>query len=264
VAPPQHVLEAYGAQGEPKHLGGGMGGAWRAGDLVFKPVDHHSAQAAWQADVLSSIRCEGYRVARPRRAADGGWVVDGWVASEWVDGEHEHGRWADIIAAGERFHAALADAPRPPFIDDRTDPWVIGDRVAWGELPVEDFLRVKHLERLAGARRPVDAPSQLIHGDLGGNVLFAVGFRPAIIDFSPYWRPTAYASAIVVGDALTWEGADESLLDAVAHVDEFPQFLLRALIYRTVTDRLFREDKPIRPDGTDPYLPVVDLACRLA
>ena len=52
-----------------------------------------------------------------------------------------------------------------------------------------------------------------MHGDLTGNVLFARGLPPAVIDFSPYWRPVGFASAVVVGDALLWEGADESLLD---------------------------------------------------
>ena len=84
-----------------------------------------------------------------------------------------------------------------------------------------------------------------------------------MIDFSPYWRPTAFATAVVVGDALAWEGADESLLDAVAHVDEFPQYLLRALIYRIVVDALFRAGEPGRPDAEDLFLGPVELACRL-
>jgi hypothetical protein len=103
-----------------------------------------------------------------------------------------------------------------------------------------------------------------VHGDLTGNVLFATDLPPAIIDFSPYWRPTPFASAIVVADALVWEGADASLLGAVAHIDRFEQFLLRAIIYRAVTDRLFREHESIRPDAEDPYLPAVELALRLA
>jgi uncharacterized protein (TIGR02569 family) len=118
--------------------------------------------------------------------------------------------------------------------------------------------------RLVAALRPLEAPSQLIHGDLTGNVLFDDQLAPAVIDFSPYWRPAAFASAIVVADALVWEGADDGILGAVAHLPDFAQYLLRALIYRAVTDRLFRLDEPIRPDGADPYLPAVELACRLA
>ena len=118
--------------------------------------------------------------------------------------------------------------------------------------------------RLASRLKPLTARSQLIHGDLGSNVLFDDQLPPAVIDFSPRWRPPAFASAIVVADALVWEDADESVLDAVGHIENFSQYLVRALIFRAVTDRLFHPDKPIRPDDADPYLPAVALACRLA
>jgi uncharacterized protein (TIGR02569 family) len=104
--------------------------------------------------------------------------------------------------------------------------------------------------------------SQLVHGDLTGNVLFADGLPPAVIDFSPFWRPPGYATAIVVGDALLWEGADESLLAAVSRVDDFPQLLLRALVFRAVVDALFRPGP--RPDDEDCFLAPVELACALA
>jgi hypothetical protein len=86
----------------------------------------------------------------------------------------------------------------------------------------------------------------------------------SIIDLSLYWRPTGFASAIVVADALVWEGADESILRLVNRVDQFTQLFLRALILRIIADRHFRSGKPPRPDSDDPYLPAVELACRLA
>jgi prepilin-type processing-associated H-X9-DG protein len=67
--------------------------------------------------------------------------------------------------------------------------------VAWGERDPASVLAAApaplngQLRSLLAARRPVHLPAQLIHGDLGGNVLFADGEPPAVIDFSPYWRP---------------------------------------------------------------------------
>ena len=104
----------------------------------------------------------------------------------------------------------------------------------------------------------------MIHGDLTANVLSDDRLPPAVIDLARYWRSTAFASAIVVADALVWEGAEEGILDAVSHIADFDQYLLPALIYRAVTDRLFRTDEPVRPDDADPYLPAVEFACRLA
>jgi hypothetical protein len=88
------------------------------------------------------------------------------------------------------------------------------------------------------------------------------GARPTV---SLGGRPAAFASAIVVADALVWEGADPSILSAVGHVDDLGQYLLRALIYRAVTESILGQPGSGAEGGQrDPYAQVVDLACRLA
>ncbi len=259
MRPPPHVLGAFGVVAEPEPLGGGRGTAWRCADLVLKPLDAAVEEVEWQGALFDGLHADGFRIARLRG------IADGWCGWEHVAGEHRERAWPEVIAVGERFHAAIVDVARPAFLDRRTNHWAVGERVAWGELPAAGFAHIKHLSRLAGALRPVgESGSQLVHGDLTGNVLFAAGLPPAVIDFSPYWRPVGFASAVVVGDALLWEGADESLLAAVEHVGDFPQFLLRALIFRAVVDALFRADEPPRPDGDDCFLAPVELACSLA
>ncbi|HUP54960.1 MAG TPA: aminoglycoside phosphotransferase, partial [Methylomirabilota bacterium] len=186
------------------------------------------------ADVLRTVRAPDVRLPIPRQATRGGLVIDGWTAWPYMPGEHRASRWLEVIDAGDRFHRAVADVDRPDFIAARTDPWAIGDRIAWDEASIDPYLGVPHVARLAALRRPVDARRQLIHGDLTGNVLFADDLPPAVIDFSPYWRPTAFATAIIIADAVVWEGADRSLLDAVAAVDDIDQMLVRALLYRIV------------------------------
>ncbi len=258
-APPPHVLGAFGVTAEPEPLGGGRGTAWRCGALVLKPLDTSVEELEWQGRLFGSLACDGFRVSRLLG------LHDGWCGWEHVAGEHRARAWPEVIEVGERFHAAIADVSRPAFLDRRTNHWAVGERVAWGELPARDFAHVKHVPQLVAALRPVDAnASQLVHGDLTGNVLFEDGLPPAVIDFSPYWRPTGFASAVVVGDALLWEGADKSLLTAVAHVDDFAQLLLRALIFRAVVDALFRAGEPARPDSDDCFLAPVELACSLA
>jgi uncharacterized protein (TIGR02569 family) len=225
--PPPHVLAAFGVAAEPEQLPGGRGRSWRAGPLVLKPLDWLPAELAYQAEILRTIRPDGFRVAPPLPE-----VVDGWTASPYLEGSHPPGRWQEIIAVGRRLHAALAALPRPDtLLEARDDPWATGDRVAWGEEPYSA------IDELLDALRPVDAPPQLVHGDLTGNVLFNPTLLPAIIDFAPYWRPTEYASAIVVCDALCWENGPAELADAVA-----PQLLLRAAIFRGVTSLEFGND----------------------
>lgn len=83
--------------------------------------------------------------------------------------------------------------------------------------------------------RLVNIPSQVIHGDLLGNVLFAEGRPPAIIDWAPYWRPPGLGAAIAVVDAACWHGYS---LDALADhhgIPQWRQLLLRALVFRMTT-----------------------------
>jgi uncharacterized protein (TIGR02569 family) len=262
--PPSDVLAAFEADGPPSRIEGGQGDAWVAGESVFKPLDVSEEELRFQADLLSSVTQDGFRVATPRRTRAGELVVSGWTCFELLAGQHEQRRWVDIIDVGQRFHAAIRGLPEPAFIGRRTHAWSFGDRVAFGELDPGQIPPVRHLRRLLELCRPVGQPAQLIHGDLTGNVLFAPDLPPAIIDFSPYFRPEPFASAIVIADALVFEGADERLLTAVSGVPDLPQYLLRALVYRLVTDRLARPGRADPLPADDPYLPAVELAVRLA
>ena len=256
AAPGATVLAAFGSPGDPVAIPGGEGPAWSAGDLVFKRAPGGD-EWRWLGEHLPSVREEGFRLAKPVAALDGRWIVDGWGAVVRLPGaQPTTPRWAEVLALSDRVHLEMRPLPRPAFIDRRTHPWSVGDRVAWDDVasPVPHDL----LDRLLSLRRPVDLASQLIHGDLTGNVLFAEGQPPAVIDPTMYWRPAAYASAIVVGDAVRWHGADAAeLLAAVAHVDAFPQLYVRACVFRLVAALLFGRRH------LDAYAVDVELAERL-
>lgn len=267
--PAATILEAFGLGDKSlSHLGGGEGRTWAAGDTVLKPVSD-TEEAAWVAGVMAGLPEQGFRVSRPRRSVDGRWAVDGWSAWNRVAGEHDFvGRWPDVIAVGELFHAQLRAVPRPPFLDRRRSPWDAGDRAAWGEEPLA--LRSPELRRLVerfqALLRPLRLSSQVIHGDLPGNVLFADPLPPAVIDFSPYWRPAGFAAAIVVVDAIAWYGADEALLDSVQHIEDIDQLLARAAIYRIVTADRFATSAGRRyvEANVAAYEPLAALVERLA
>ena len=142
----------------------------------------------WRAGVLHHLpKTPGFRVAGPVPAADGAWAAHGWEAWRLIGGSADPHRADDVIRAGEAFHAALSDLPRPRFLAVRDNPWSRADRLAWQETDeAPDFPLLKPL---FAALRPVSAPAQIVHGDLLGNVLFEPGLPPAIIDWPPYWRP---------------------------------------------------------------------------
>jgi uncharacterized protein (TIGR02569 family) len=236
TTPPPHVVDAFttGRSPVPVPLSSGRGTAWRVGEVILKPLDLPVTELEWQAEILAGLTGDGFRVAAPLRSSDGELVVDGWSAWPRLAGGHRP-RWTEIIAAGAHFHAALRGAPRPSeLLDARTHHWARADRIAWGEAPAAG--RSAEVAWLLQARRELHLPAQVIHGDLSGNILFADGLAPAIIDFSPYWRPAAYASAVIVVDAVVWHGADPALLDLVAGERDGVQMLIRALLFRRLSD----------------------------
>jgi uncharacterized protein (TIGR02569 family) len=233
--PSREVLAAFGATADPEPLQGGRGGTWRAGDLVLKPVDFEP-ESRWRSTVLDKLPdSDAFRIARPVCAATGDWLFQGWEASHLVAGRTDPTRWDEAIAAGSAFHEAIADVAKPAFLDDRDDWWSEADRASWDlERPVKG---APILGRLAECRVPVRVGCQAVHGDLLGNVLYEPGLPPAVIDWAPYWRPAAWAAAVAAVDAMCWHGAGEEVLDRAEQLEAWPQMLVRALLFRMVTDR---------------------------
>jgi hypothetical protein len=271
AAPPPAVIERFGADPERvRRLSGGQGGSWRAGDIVLKRSGSAS-DASWLGPILSSLPTDGrFRLGHPVPSRDAGWVVDGWEATIWRAGTHEPRRWHDVLRVSWALHSALRGhvLRRPEALDLRTDPWAIGDRVAWdgldgGDLSPACAAVVETLEKLI--HRPwLGPPAQLIHGDLGlGNILFAddVGLPPAVIDFSPYWRPAPFASAVLVADAVAWEDAPLALARAFqTDTAGGPDLIARAVVYRVVAAaRHFGADDDRIDVEVDHYSPLVEI-----
>lgn len=227
--PPESVLTAWAVR-DPRPLEGGQGRSFRAGDVVLKPSEAGAA-ADWLAGVLDGVAADGVRIARPVRSRTGRWVVDGWSAWHWLEGEHHTDRWDEVLEVSARFHRAVAGVPWSPAVI-ASHRWAVADRVAWGETAAD---LPGLVEPLLERRRPVDLPCQLVHGDLGGNVLFSDGLPPAVIDVSPYWRPVGYPDAIVVADAVAWADAGDDLVDGLLR-RQGEQLLLRAVLFRVAAD----------------------------
>lgn len=258
MSPPASILAAFGAVGPVAPLAGGRGSAWRAGDIVVKPAETRESMLAWQSQALREIGDDRLRLALPRASRSGAFIVEGWSASTYCAGAHDQRRWLDVIGAGELLHARLANIACPDVVLARDDPWSMADRAAWGEIPLTPYHDVPQVARLASRLGAVQAQAQLIHGDLTGNVLFGDPLPPAVIDLSLYWRPAAYATAIVVADALAWEGAAPSDFDHIIPSAGFGQLLARALLFRIITDRMMDPGSAARVGSA--YAAVAELA----
>jgi hypothetical protein len=163
------------------------------------------------------------------------WLVDGWGAHVLVPGRDTElpGEIAAVREASDLFHTAVAELDRPEWMAIRDDPWAYGDRLAWdGAAPMGHGLVRSLTDRLIATLAPVGDRSQPVHGDILPNVLLHSRRPPPVIDWAVYYRPAQLANAIAVTDAVTFRGAPPSLLDECAVGADWPQLLVRALLYR--------------------------------
>lgn len=239
---PPSVLDAFGTSAPASRLQGGEGTTFRSGDVVLKPAAR-ADEAQWVAHVYNTLEPRGFVVPRPIASRDGGWVYGGWTAWQYLEGETvEGGRYAERLEASRAFHRALAGYERPDLLDARDDPWAQADRVVWEGRPWQPHARVAEVyARLNRLVKPLTLEEQIIHGDVTGNMLAVPGGSLAVIDFSPYWRPAAFAEAVFVIDAVMWEGAPWDVARSAGSGEAFAQLLVRAAMRRLAeVDRHYR------------------------
>ncbi|TXG92600.1 TIGR02569 family protein [Rhodococcus rhodnii] len=266
--PPEHVCSTFGLKGvEPVPLGADWDGGWLCGDVVLSPVADH-ARAAWSAKVRETLAVDGVRLARPVRSTDGRYVASGWRCDTFIEGSPEP-RYDEVVSMAGRLHAATAQLERPRFLTAApVAPWAevdlfaAADRAAWETTPLRSARGAPELDdpspdrrtsldligSLATLRTPVASPDQLVHGDLFGTVLFSGALAPGITDITPYWRPAGWAAAVAVVDAISWGGADDELIRRWEDLPEWPQMLLRAVLFRLAVHAL-------HPRSTEDALP---------
>ncbi len=264
VEPPQHVISTFGLRDVPPiPLGADWDGGWRLGDVVLSPVTDH-ARAAWSAKVRETLAVDGVRLARPVRSTDGRYVVSSWRADTFIVGSPEP-RHDEVVSLSVRLHSATSQLDRPRFlVQPPVAPWadadvfVAADRAAWEATPlraaraagapevtsVDGKQSLELVKQLASLRKPVESVDQLVHGDLFGTVLFDGSEAPGITDIAPYWRPASWAAAVTVVDAISWGGADDALIGRWEDLPEWPQMLLRALIFRFSVHALHPRSTP--------------------
>lgn len=230
---PPSVLEAFGTSAPARRLQGGEGTTYRSGDVVLKPAAR-ADEARWVAYVYSTVEPQGFVVPRPVASRDGGWVCEGWTAWQYLEGKTVEGeRYDERLETSRAFHRALAGYERPDFLDARDDPWSQADHIVWEGRSWEPHARVAQVyARLNRLAEPLTLEEQVIHGDVTGNMLAVLGGSLAVIDFSPYWRPAAFAEAVFIIDAVMWEGAPWDVARSAGSEEAFSQLLVRAAMRR--------------------------------
>ncbi|TQV93831.1 ribosomal protein L1 [Cordyceps javanica] len=282
---PDNVLAAFGVDCSStlQALPGGSLVCYLAGtDVVLRPSED-DAESEQIAQIIMSLRSimpneAGYRVSRPINVAARPmeFVYEGWTAWSFLSGRaRDQAVWSESLSTCRAFHKDLGQIKieKPEFLDRRLNRFRHADRVAWDEMALGELPTVANqmvlsriaqpLKRLGELKRDFSRalPDQLVHGDIGGNMLFeSDGQPPGIIDMTFYWRPAGYAAAIIVADGLLWNKETDDLIRIYGTGADDVQLVVRALIFRIVTWAI---NMPVVSESSDrqwveKMLPLVD------
>lgn len=242
------MLAAFGLGAEaPERLADSR--AWYCDEVVLRPVRDRK-HAVWLGTVLDRLDVPEIRVARPVRSTDGRTLISGWQAYRYLDGT----RGADpdaLILTSMKLHQATFQLSETPPEGNRDDIGAEADRLAWGDQdsPLDEQKGGRWFEILTGVRKPVSLPDQLVHGQLYDTVVFDEQGTPGIVDFVPYYRPAEWATAVAAVDTVAEGAADGELLRRWGHLPEWPQMLLRAILFRLAYNALDPHSTRARLDG---------------
>lgn len=276
VSVPDHVRGAFGAADGPAvPVGAGSGSGWlvsaSGSPMVLRPVAD-TGLANWSARVREELDVIGLRVATPVRSRDGRHVVSGWRADRAVSGRPE-ARADETIAWSARINAALVGVERPRYLRrpatrpwSETDLFAFAEAAAWDGDPERDLapgmedrgtpFATHRAAALLGAkglirhRLPVNAATGgAVHGDLARGLLFDSSSEPALTEIVPYSRPASWSAAVVAVDHLSWGTVDTGVLHRWRHLDDWPQMVLRAAVFRLAVHALHPGSRPAAMDG---------------
>lgn len=256
LAPSEEVRAAFGVKSPLSPLTGGSHVCYSDGDIVLRPSDDDD-ESNWVANTLSSLlklqASTEYRVPKPVESIQdpGTYVVDGWTALGFIPGQSKIPiLFKESLRVSQAFHEDLSklNLQRPHILDTRLTRWSEADLVIWGEKQLSEVANVNKEvlaifdEALTEYHKltkplPADLPSQPIHGDLTGNILFDDEGQgpPGIIDMTFYWRPAAFAEAIIVADGMIWYKQGRELVELYGADETRLQLLVRALHWRCLT-----------------------------
>lgn len=267
-------------------LPGGEGRCFRVGAFVLRHENNiHEAESiaelyhVLQADIESiaqqSRQSLAFRVPRPQPLlfshTERRWISsEGWSAWEYFRGRTlQAGDALEIsqtIEAVQAFHQALKSLPCPIWLKQRDSLYDKADRQCWSAHALWKPDRPDYAQLLGPLLQRLQAlpalQAQLIHGDLNpDNILIAPHHPPALIDFTPYWRPPDFALAIMA----YWLGpntGDCEILKLFQSVPYFPQLLLRACLRTVLIDLGFVQSGQRAPEAELRFGAVVRGLCQ--
>lgn len=232
----KRVLDAFGITGKGIPLEGGQNESMLYGEIVLKPVDNE-AYYSQVSEIFDTLQPTQYRISRPIKTQNGDYVSYGYGATKYEPGHDSPSAVADKLTVARVLNKDLATLGiiELPVTDDQ---WTKANNVLWRCQPLPDEWPDEwrlFFQDLIDKQDPIENEYQIIHGDLGGNILFHETLKPLVIDFSPTIAPAKYSEAILVCDSIAWGNQSMGSLDLLGDRKTYKPYIQRAILFRVIT-----------------------------
>jgi len=228
----KEILDAFHIDCEGRQLKGGRGQAYLFDDIVIKPVEI-SAYYDAVSDIFNQLQPKNYRISRPLKAINGHYSFKGYGATRYEDGHDDDNKVKEKLKVSHNLHGDLYEL-NITELPKSDDPWSRAHDMLWRRMKYHGHNEMEKFCNDLLDKLPIHHEAyQLIHSDLGGNVMFHDHLLPLVIDFSPAIAPKKFADAVIVCDSIAWGNQPLSkleLLDA-----SYRTMILYAVAFRIIT-----------------------------
>jgi len=238
------AYKAFNLKGAGIQLEGGQNNSYRYGNIIIKKNDGDNVNIDLICTILSRIDSDRYRVAKPVLSINNRFIEDGYVATFYEEGQHHYNNIEEVIYISNLFHNDIQHYSID-LMKDVDTKWTNAMDILFRNRDIPYNVDNDNLEtclNMMKMLKPFNDELQIIHGDIGGNILFHSKLPPCIIDFSPCIAPAKMANAIVITDYVTWVNSDLSKLHLLKPFEEYKNYIAYAVMFRLLSALCSKED----------------------
>ena len=239
---PEEVKKLFNAFGTGEPLIGGQGSSYKFRNVVIKPV-WDKALYEFVSPIYNSLKQRGYRISKHLKSKNNNFVESGFGATSFEPGFNEKSRLKEKLYISRLFHEDLKKT-KIKKLPEPNNPWNLANEIIWNykEIPKNTNKKYKkYFEEIINKLPKIKDEFQLIHADIGGNILFHKSFDPLIIDFSPVIGPVKYSDSIMICDEIAWDDANIESLFILSPFEEYIPYIKYAIAFRIVTAVLHKD-----------------------
>ncbi|MBN2795760.1 MAG: hypothetical protein JXR88_10165 [Clostridia bacterium] len=236
----KEILEAFHIQDDGQHLEGGQNQSIRFGHVVLKPVEDEVYYNTI-SEIFNSLDSNRYRISKHMLSKYGQYAYKGYGATWFEPGFEVDDRLEEKLLVSHALHESSKNTSTNQLPKGK-DPWSKAHTLLWNKERLKAVNEQNiFVNQLLDQLPDYNETHQLIHSDLGGNILFHQDLPPLVIDFSPAEAPKSFADAVLVCDSIAWGNQSIESLKLLRSNINYRESILYAVAFRVATIACFEK-----------------------